>query len=192
MASTLKINNLDTASGTTITIPTGKKLIGTDSATMKQPGMILQTINATTNTEFQFSSANSWVDTGLFSMTFPNALQSGSKVLCTIYATLGEAFDNSWGSRTMISIFENTTNKGDATYGVVNGNAQMTGNASYTQYECNRLVGSILFTPSVTNGTYKLYANQKGAGAKYIGGVQNTDAGVPQGATQLTLQEIAQ
>ena len=30
MASTLKINNIDTASGTTITLPTGKTLVGTD------------------------------------------------------------------------------------------------------------------------------------------------------------------
>ena len=30
MASTLKINNIDTASGSTITIPTGKQLIVTD------------------------------------------------------------------------------------------------------------------------------------------------------------------
>ena len=190
--STLFVNNLDTATGTTITIPTGKKLIGTDSATIKQPGMILQTINATTNTEFQFSSSNSWVDTGLFSMTFPNTLQTGSKVLCTIYATLGEAYTSSWGSSTLLSIFENTTNKGDATYGVVNGSSQMTGNTSYTQYEANRLVGSILFTPSVTNGTYKLYANQRGSGAKYIGSAANSATTVPQGATQLTLQEIAQ
>ena len=191
MASTLKINNLDTASGTTITVPTGKKLIGTDSATFKQPGMILQTINSTTNTEFQGAST-SWVDTGLFAMTFPNALQSGSKVLCTIYATLGEAFNNNWGSATMLSIFENTTNKGDATWGMVNGNAQMTGNTSYTQYECNRLVGSILFTPSVTNGTYKLYVKSAASYTKCIGGVLNNGGAVPQGATQLTLQEIAQ
>ena len=41
MASTLKINNLDTASGTTITIPTGKQLIGTDTNSIKAPGMVV-------------------------------------------------------------------------------------------------------------------------------------------------------
>ena len=35
MASTLKINNLDTASGTDITIPTGKKLVVTDTGGVK-------------------------------------------------------------------------------------------------------------------------------------------------------------
>ena len=42
MASTLKINNIDTASGTTITIPTGKTLVGTDTNSIKAPGMIVQ------------------------------------------------------------------------------------------------------------------------------------------------------
>ena len=40
--STLKINNLDTVSGTTITIPTGKQLIGTDTNSIDTPGMIVQ------------------------------------------------------------------------------------------------------------------------------------------------------
>ena len=33
--STLFVNNLNTASGTTITIPTGKQLIGTDTNSIK-------------------------------------------------------------------------------------------------------------------------------------------------------------
>lgn len=167
-----------------------KILVGSGQV-LYAPGHTIQTINSNTNTEFQ-SSSTSWVDTGLFSMTFPNPLQSGSKVLGTIYATLGEAFNNSWGSATMLSIFENTTNKGDDAWGMVNGNAQMTGNTSYTQYECNRLVGSVLFTPSVVNGTYKLYVKSAASYTKCIGGVVNTGSSVPQGTTQLTLQEIAQ
>ena len=42
MASTLKINNIDTASGTTITIPTGKQLIVTDEGAVRVPGTVLQ------------------------------------------------------------------------------------------------------------------------------------------------------
>ena len=156
------------------------------------PGHIIQTINATTNTEFSFTTAGSWVNTGLFSMTFPNALQSSSKVLVRVYATLGEAQHNTWGAATAITIFENSTNKGDDTWGIANANAQMTGDVNYTQYECNRLVGEILFTPSVTDGTYALYVKQHGAGTKVIGGVVNTGSSVPQGASQVTLMEIAQ
>ena len=45
MASTLKINNLDTASGTTITVPTGKTLVVTDTGGVKVPGSVIQMSN---------------------------------------------------------------------------------------------------------------------------------------------------
>ena len=58
MASTLKINNLDTASGTTITIPTGKTLVGTDTGSVKVPGMVVQTVtNTSTSTVSNIKSA---------------------------------------------------------------------------------------------------------------------------------------
>ena len=40
--STLFVNNLNTASGSTITLPTGKQLIGTDTNSIKAPGMVVQ------------------------------------------------------------------------------------------------------------------------------------------------------
>jgi len=40
--STLFVNNLNTASGSTITVPTGKQIIGTDARTFKAPGMVIQ------------------------------------------------------------------------------------------------------------------------------------------------------
>ena len=46
MASTLKINNIDTATGSTITIPTGKQLIVTDEGGVRVPGTIIQVISA--------------------------------------------------------------------------------------------------------------------------------------------------
>ena len=49
MASTLKINNLDTASGTDITIPTGKKLVVTDTGGVKLPGGIVQVVRSIVN-----------------------------------------------------------------------------------------------------------------------------------------------
>ena len=56
MASTLKINNLDTASGTTITVPTGKVVVGTDAGTFKQPGTGVQLVRNQVN---QTSHSNS-------------------------------------------------------------------------------------------------------------------------------------
>ena len=63
MASTLKINNLDTASGSTITIPTGKTLIGTDSGSIKAPGTVLQTQVNKYDTQVTTTS-NSFAATG--------------------------------------------------------------------------------------------------------------------------------
>ena len=164
---------------------------GTIPSAKMPTGSVLQTVNTQVDTKATKSSTN-WEDTGLFSMTFPNALQTNSKVLATIYTTLGEAYNSGWGSATFLTIYENSTNKGHATYGIVNGNAQMTGNTSYTQYECNRLVGQLLFTPSVTNGTYKLYVKSYISYDKSIGGTANGGASSPLGTSQMTLQEIKQ
>ena len=40
--STLFVNNLNTASGSTITVPTGKQLIVTDEGAVRVPGTVLQ------------------------------------------------------------------------------------------------------------------------------------------------------
>ena len=54
--STLFVNNLNTASGSTITVPTGKVVVGTDAGTFKQPGSSVQLIRNQVN---QGSHANS-------------------------------------------------------------------------------------------------------------------------------------
>ena len=80
MASTLKINNLDTASGTTITLPTGKTLVGTDDGAFRVPGAVLQVVQVATTTTTSTSST-SFVDTGLTATITPKS--SSSKILVT-------------------------------------------------------------------------------------------------------------
>ena len=64
--STLFVNNLNTASGSTITIPTGKQLIGTDTNSIKAPGMIVQVQSGQLDTQFTLSSSQSTqADVGL-------------------------------------------------------------------------------------------------------------------------------
>jgi len=85
MASTLKINNLDTASGTTITIPTGKTLVGTDAAAIRAPGHIVQVVQNYDNTNEATYSATAFTNiTHLNTSITPKV--SGSKFLieCTI------------------------------------------------------------------------------------------------------------
>ena len=67
--STLFVNNLNTASGSTITIPTGKQLIGTDTNSIKAPGMVVQVATDHDTTTLTMSSDQSYHDTGL-SITF--------------------------------------------------------------------------------------------------------------------------
>ena len=84
MASTLKINNLDTASGTTITIPTGKTLVGTDSGSVKAPGTVIQVVhNKVPHTGGATTTSASLVDSGLFVEITPK--YSNSKILVTYH-----------------------------------------------------------------------------------------------------------
>ena len=83
MASTLKINNLDSASGTTITVPTGKQLIGTDINSIKAPGMVIQMQNAVLPGGNAQTSAGSFIDTGLSCNITPK--YSNSKILILVH-----------------------------------------------------------------------------------------------------------
>ena len=83
MVSTLKINNLDSASGTTITIPTGKVVVGTDGGTFKSPGQVIQTVSYdlangyTNSTAVNISSGNVFIGGGTITPKY-----SSSKILC--------------------------------------------------------------------------------------------------------------
>ena len=56
--STLFVNNLNTASGSTITVPTGKTLVGTDEGAFRVPGTILQVVQAQSSSSTSFSSGS--------------------------------------------------------------------------------------------------------------------------------------
>ena len=62
--STLFVNNLNTATGTTITIPTGKQLIGTDNSSIVAPGMVVQYQHTTLAGGGDQSTATAYTDTG--------------------------------------------------------------------------------------------------------------------------------
>ena len=76
--STLFVNNLNTASGNTITIPTGKTLVGTDTNSIKAPGMITQVVVGELSGHTTTTSA-SYSDTGLTATITP--ISTSSKIL---------------------------------------------------------------------------------------------------------------
>ena len=59
-------NTLNTASGTTITVPTGKTLVGTDAASIYAPGMVVQFVESSTTSNRAEISSSSFVSTNCF------------------------------------------------------------------------------------------------------------------------------
>ena len=82
--STLFVNNLNTASGSTITIPTGKQLVGTDINSIKAPGMIVQVQSGQVTVQTTLSSSQSTqTDVGLSVTITPKYSNSKIYVMAT-------------------------------------------------------------------------------------------------------------
>ena len=86
--STLFVNNLNTASGSTITIPTGKQLVGTDAASIYAPGMVVQMAERAgdNNVSRAASTSTSYVATNLQVTITPKFNNSKIIVLIVISA----------------------------------------------------------------------------------------------------------
>ena len=80
--STLFVNNLNTASGSTITVPTGKKLVGTDTGSIKSPGQIIQIQRTTQTTGNSSTTSTSFVSTALSVDITPKFANSLIKIEC--------------------------------------------------------------------------------------------------------------
>ena len=105
--STLFVNNLNTASGSTITVPTGKKLVVTDAGGISAPGMIVQVARTYNASSSHISTAStSLVASGIqCSLTpkFSNSLilvdfstpmmhsNAGDKIFAKMYLKIGSA-----------------------------------------------------------------------------------------------------
>ena len=108
MASTLKINNLDTATGSTITIPTGKTLKATDTPIVGT-GNIIQVVQAHALGS-ALTSSGSFVASGIDVDITPKF--ASSKIL--IQATT--AADNEAGGRQIYMTLYRDSTRVDSTY----------------------------------------------------------------------------
>ena len=147
MASTLKINNLDTASGSTITIPTGKTLVGTDEGTIRTPGAVLQVKTATDNTERTTASSSYTTASNTLAVTITPKSTSSK-----IFVTCSFSYGSPSGTISFFpTIFRGSTDLG----GVTNRFGNFFSGSSY-QYAHATL--QILDSPSTTSATtYQLY-----------------------------------
>lgn len=79
--STLFVNNLNTASGSTITVPTGKQVIITDEGGLRVPGTVIQVVQNTSTTQFS-QGGTSFSDTNLNATITPK--YQNSKILISV------------------------------------------------------------------------------------------------------------
>jgi hypothetical protein len=197
MASILNVDQINNAAGTsavTIDPSTGKPSF--PNGVTLPAGSFVQIKHAISDAEFT-SSSTSFVNSGLFTLTFDNPIQSGSKVYAQISATIGELFNNSWAAPVFLTLYQGTissygSNIGDSVRGIVGGNA--IANASGTvqnEYDMDRLHGTVYHTPSNTNPHYYLFMRSHAAFARYIGSAANAGSTYDVGRTSITLMEIA-
>ena len=78
---TLAVNQITTQTGNTITLPTGKKIVATDSGSIVVPGQILQVQTSNSSTQMAFNVGTpTWTDiTGMSVNITPNTV--GNKII---------------------------------------------------------------------------------------------------------------
>tara|TARA_B100000035_G_scaffold129895_1_gene110402 strand:- start:1111 stop:1641 length:531 start_codon:yes stop_codon:yes gene_type:complete len=145
--STLFVNNLNTASGSTITIPTGKTLVGTDEGTIRTPGAVLQVKTATDSTERTSASSSFVTASNTLAVTL-TPKSTSSKVFVTASLSYGSP---SGTISFFPTIFRGSTNLGNST----NGFGNLFSGSSY-QYAHATL--QVLDAPSTDSAiTYQVY-----------------------------------
>ena len=145
--STLFVNNLNTASGSTITIPTGKTLVGTDEGTIRAPGAVLQVKTATDSTERTSASSSFVTASNTLAVTL-TPKSTSSKVFVTASLSYGSP---SGTISFFPTIFRGSTNLGNST----NGFGNLFSGSSY-QYAHATL--QVLDAPSTDSAiTYQVY-----------------------------------
>ena len=157
-------------------------------------GKVLQVKQALSNVKATKSSA-SFVDSGLFTgVTFDSNLRSNSKVFATIEATIGEQNSGTWALPCELTLYEGSSNIGNnANSGICGSISVIYGNDGRDVYAMERVYGSILYSPSSTNPSYKLYiksavsAFNRVIGSSYSSG----NSAYVTGGTRITLMEIS-
>ena len=174
--STLFVNNLNTASGSTITIPTGKKLVGTDNSSIVAPGMVIQIVTVSFNT--QVVKASTSMGTSGHSATITPKF-SNSKILIRNSGTAYNEGNNVHQYRT---VYRGSTDLAPSTEGFVlcSAGTSSTGRWNYIGFDH-------FDSPNTTNATtYTIY---------YRGNSTNENVYYSYGTNYpqiLTLYEIAQ
>ena len=187
MASTLKINNLDTASGSTITIPTGKTLVGTDEGSFRVPGTVLQVVENQISV-WTPTTSTSFINSGVQATIVPKA--TSSKIL--IVGTFNSVYTDSAAEYLHMAVYRaiggasaSDVNKVTSTHG------QNYGSGQAGQQYATALCHQFLDSPNTTSSTvYAFYMKSNGGGTVGINNYGST--GNNTSISTITLTEIAQ
>ena len=174
MTSTLKVNTLESASGTDITIPTGKKLVVTDNGGIDAPGMIVNV--ATEHTDGNtIVSSTSYITTNLQITYTPK--KAGNLII--IQSNMGTD-TNAAGRSQRVTIFRDSTDLGD-------GGGLGSGTQQYA--EGGRLFssGNVIAVDSNVTASARTYSVQIKSGGSY-----NTEGDGTGGRKTMIITEIAQ
>ena len=158
--STLFVNNLNTASGSTITVPTGKTIIGTDTGSIKAPGVVIQQLHQTI-TAYTQTNATSLTATGFTLTITPKS--TSSVIKCTVGFNGFYAAQQNTGSR--IELMKNGGSIAyldDITgYGITNGGVNNGFNPTHVYFDSPNTTSATTYSISWfrNGGSGVLYFN---------------------------------
>lgn len=163
--------------------------------TQDECARILQIKQTISDSEFSTTST-SFVNTGLFTVSFDNALKSGSKVLAMIELSFGESYSSSWAQPHYFTLYQGTSssngsNIASSTQGMVGGNAIANAHDGYNEYDIARVSAMNLHTPTNTTPHYRLFVRTlSNTRTLTIGSANNSNAFYNVGRSIITLMEV--
>ena len=198
--STLAVNQITTQTGDTITLPTGKKIVGTDAGSIVVPGQIIQVQTSTTSAQMSFTSTPSaWTDlTGMTVNITPKAVNN--KILVTGVMYIGSNSNPNGGVRCYRSETSGggnasavgATGTSDGTYIRAGAfwNSDDFATGDYTLHDLSFQLEDTV--PSTNQLTYKLQwsSSQSSGDVQYINRVKHA-TGSGQGTMSISVAEIA-
>ena len=195
--STLYTDNIRANNASQITVPTGQKIVGTDTASIVAPGQVIQ-IQSTNMTTHQTVTGTTFTEiTNLTTNITP--ISTSSKIYLMVHLVVGDAQDDNYNQfRIQRVIAGSATNLGLGTAAGGSTLASWQNNGPYTHavYETAVSSWTYLDSPATTlQTTYKVLSRPMATTSRthYINRPHVTsDANRATGSSTLTLMEIAQ
>jgi len=163
--STLKVNNIQAESGTTINVASGHKLTGPTGA-ISIPGSVVQVVQGSMDDRLALSTGGNWTAvTGFTASITPSSTSSKILVQCNVnlaghssYYTVGVRLYHKSGSGSFAHVSDASSN--DSTYSNDAGCWIAVGAQQWSNYTREQATNQYLHSPASTDEqTYTIYVN---------------------------------